>query len=90
MIVVRSYEMPFRLGVHEIAMPQGAEILHFAMRGDTPTVWARVDIHAPLGTVRVALVLDSEAAPPAPSRHIGTAQTHDGWGNPRVLHAFRE
>lgn len=32
----------------EVDMPQGAEVLRFAMQGTVPCIWARVDTQAPM------------------------------------------
>ena len=38
------WKFPLALeGLISVAMPEGAEILHFAMQGDTPTIWALVE-----------------------------------------------
>lgn len=45
MITIYKYILTFtgRIGEAEVALPQGAEILHFDVRAGHFTVWARID-----------------------------------------------
>jgi len=46
--VKKIYEYPLYLtsGTQHISMSVGAEIVHFAMQGDRPCMWARVNPYA--------------------------------------------
>ena len=43
-----KFPLPFPEDWPEMDMPAGAEILHFALQDNVPTIWARVEPGAPL------------------------------------------
>lgn len=70
------WKFPLRGALGEtiaLQMPTGAEILHFAMQSNTPTIWALVDPAQTLRTVRrfyivgTGMEIDS-----ADVRYVGT------------------
>lgn len=52
--VIWKFEVPLVDGF-SIRMPEKAELLHFAMQEDVPTLWALVDPEAPIENRRFAL-----------------------------------
>ena len=46
---IYKYPLYLTTEVQSVTLPEGAEIVHFAMQGDTPFIWVRVK---PYGTVQ--------------------------------------
>lgn len=72
----RIYKYEIDPNVHGVAMPLGAELLHFHMQGEKACVWARVD----LGNVTVTrglVLVPTGAAVPDHAKYVGTVGPED-------------
>lgn len=69
---IYKYTLP-RMAVIELPLPEGAEILHFAVQHGALTIWARVDPSLP-DTLRIFAICGTGQGVPtkADGRYIGT------------------
>ncbi len=70
---IYKYPLSLTQGLQYITMPEGAEIVHFAMQGEQPCMWARVN---PLATMlqREFWILGTGHDIFDNLKHIGTTQ----------------
>ena len=77
------------LGVRDVRLPQGAQLLRFSNQGETPAVWALVDPDAPTVPRRLLLAFTGETIDaPADERQWEYVGTADFVGGAIVVHLF--
>ncbi len=93
-MVVHKYPLPFgqERDEYELDLPPGAEFVHFAMQGDTPTVW--VQLRPDKATTRKRTLRLAGTGHPLDYigiKHIGSALAFDAFARPSgrvVWHLF--
>jgi len=83
------YKYPIKgVGAQAIPMPEGAKILTVQVQGDTPCLWALVEVDAPPRDRVILVYGTSHPADEAEAeRYIGTFQLS---GGPLVFHVFED
>jgi hypothetical protein len=70
-----------------IEMPRGAEILHVAVQGNQPCIWALVDAEADLEVREFNCYGTGHPVSSVPAKHIGSLILH---GGALVFHVFEK
>jgi len=83
----RVYKYPLELTAHpqSVTMPGDAAVVHFAMQGDTPTIWAIVDPISSAREMRNFVIRGTGHDLDEELHYIGTA-----FHGPLVWHLFEE
>lgn len=68
-----------------IPMLEDATVIHFAMQGETPTIWVLVDPHSPIKEARNFVIMGTGYDLDKELHYIGTTQHGDF-----VWHLFEE
>ena len=79
------WKFPIDVGPQEIKMPKGADVLTVQMQGNTPCLWALVDIEAEKELRVFNLVGTGHICRSLKDNYIGTFQM-----GPLVWHLFEE
>lgn len=66
---IYKFRLPDKPGEFTLHMPRSAQVLHVAMQGKTPCLWARVSVAAPPVSRMFDLVMTGEDLPSG--RYLG-------------------
>lgn len=83
----RIYKYPLEFVAHPqlVMLPEGATVIHFAMQGETPTIWVLVDPDSPMKEARNFVIVGTGYDLDKELHYIGTTQ-HGAF----VWHLFKE
>ena len=85
MLTIYKYQLP--TGVNELALPQGAELLHVDLQHGSMNLWAKVDTDRETETRTVHIIGTGHEVPQRELKFINTFLVN---GGQYVFHAFEE